>query len=169
MTSEAWQPVGPLSPRGTVSDPSDGLRGSADVHKHAETIPSLSRCFLSLAEGGESQIGMHEDDGRRPRGRTGFSLLSQVRGGGWGGGLPGFHSPRKYAHLRTLLPAHWCRRCGNWPKKLKIDHLSPNGLCVLERGCSVCVCVCCPVLLFQMRSCHDWWDSSGFKPSRVFF
>lgn len=56
------------------------------------------------------------------------------------GGLPGFHSPRKYAHLRTLLPAHWSRRCGNWPKKLKIDHLSPNGLCVLERGCCCCVC-----------------------------
>lgn len=131
--------MGLLSPCGTVSDPSDGLRGSADVHKHAETIPFLSRCFLSLAEGGESQIGMHEDDGRRPRGRTGFSLLSPVQGG-WVGGLPGFHSPRKYAHLRTLLPAHWCRRCGNWPKKLKIDHLSPNGLCVLERGCC-CVCV----------------------------
>lgn len=50
MTSEVWQRVGPLSPCGTPSYPSNGLPGSADVHKHAQTIRSLGRWFLSLAE-----------------------------------------------------------------------------------------------------------------------
>lgn len=50
MTSEVWQRVGPLSPCGRPSYPSNGLPGSADVHKHAQTIRSLSRWFLSLAE-----------------------------------------------------------------------------------------------------------------------
>lgn len=129
MTSEVWQSVGLLSPCGTVSYPSNGLPGSTDVHKHAQTIGCLSRWFLSLAEGRKVKLACMRTIAGIPEG--GLFLVCCH----WSKGLPGFDSPRKYVHLKSLLPAHLWRRCRSRPQKLEIDHLGPNGLCVLERGC----------------------------------
>lgn len=122
MTSEVWQSVGPLSPCGTVSYPSNGLPGSTDVHKHARTIGSLSRWFLSLAEGRKVKLACMRMMAGVPE--DGLFLVCCH----CSKGLPDADSPRKYVHLETLLPAHWCGRCRNQPKKMKIDPGRPSGL-----------------------------------------
>lgn len=81
-----------------MSYPSNGLPGSTDVHKHAQPIPSLSRWFLSLAEGRKVKLACMRMMAGVPE--DGLSPVCCH----WSEGLPAFDSPRKYVHLKTLLP-----------------------------------------------------------------
>lgn len=108
MTSEVWQRVGPLSPRGTPSYPSNGLPGSADVHKHAQTIRSLSRWFLSLAEERKVKLACIRMMAGVPEDCLFFCVLSPVQGPAqeasdrvWS--LPTYTATQKLTKMTTFL------------------------------------------------------------------